>query len=276
MNSTESVAVEISRLTTLGWKQVIEVIDEQKISFHNTSFDPSGNNIEKDGFWAQHRVQIILDYLKKNSIDLLWEIGAGDGNVSIPLSQENISVIAVEPLKNGSDALRKSNIFTLNSTLEKINLPAHSIHAVGLFDVLGHAHHPAEMLKEVHRVMQPKGHLLIAVPAYGWLFSDYDLSIRQIRRFSLKEIKKLIEDNGFEVSKARFAFAALVPLSIVFRLIPYKLGRRSSFQKMKRSTLKISKISTKFNRSLSQYFRIEYKLNLQFGLSIFVFARRNE
>lgn len=273
MDAFEKSTKELSRLASLGWSYEEQEIDERQISFDGCSFDPEGNNIEKDGFWAKHRVEIIDNYLKNNSLDLLWEVGAGDGNVAIPLSARNKAVVAVEPLYNGYLALKKTNIIALHSTLEKLKLPPRSIRAVGLFDVLGHAQNPSEILQEIHRVMENDGHLLIAVPAYKWLFSDYDISIQQIRRFSLPEIKNLIETNGFEISRTKYAFATLVPLAILTRLIPYKLGRRNSLQKSKIKTIKISKISIKLDKVLSFLLKLEDKMNFRFGLSIFVFAR---
>jgi|688.fasta_scaffold239914_4 hypothetical protein len=86
--------------------------------------------------WSVHRAERIFDALSRNSINLLWEIGSGNGNAALPLSNFGIPVICLEPLKSGASQLSKSGFVVFCDLLENLNLPDDSIEAIGVFDVL--------------------------------------------------------------------------------------------------------------------------------------------
>jgi predicted SAM-dependent methyltransferase len=46
---------------------------------------------------------------------------------------------------------------------------------IGAFDVLEHLEKPELLLDEIYRVLMPGGTFVCSVPAYQWLFSDFDI-----------------------------------------------------------------------------------------------------
>ncbi|WP_302273476.1 hypothetical protein [Brachyspira aalborgi] len=54
---------------------------------------------------------------------------------------------------------------------------------------------------------------MLTVPAYQWLFTYHDVINEHYRRYSLKRLKNLLLDNGFEIEKL------LILISFYFRLL---------------------------------------------------------
>lgn len=108
---------------------------------------------------------------------------------------------------------------------------------------------------------------MITVPAYQWLFTYHDVINEHYRRYSLKRLKKLLLDNGFEIKKITyFNFFLFAPFMIV-RLI-HKI-------------FNIKKVETEnkgiFNNILYKIFHLEKyilrKINLPFGSSVLAFCK---
>ena len=271
------VKTELSRLQQLGWhfpnlkffglNNSLNV-DESTISFPSKIWEDSTINQEIAEFWAIERVNSISKILKKTNTKILWEIGAGNGNASILLRNHGFTVIPVEPLKSGASILSEQGFTTFCSTLQSLELPGNSIEAIGAFDVLEHLSEPKDFLDEVFRVLKPHGMFICTVPAYSWLYSDFDIELGHYRRYSSKSLKKNLKDSSLFPLKLDYLFAFLVIPALVLRRIPYLFGKA-------RYDTKISTVNSLENRMITRVksiFRIvlmlEKKLKLRMGLSI--------
>ena len=150
---------ELSRLSKIGWNVPINdhngifkptKIDEAMISFPVDSYTGEELNLDAFGFWALERANTIGKLLQTLDVKVIWEIGAGNGNVAIPLRALGFEVFAVEPLLNGALTLAKNEFTTFQATLETLKLPNNSIDAIGAFDVIEHLEKPELFLNEVY------------------------------------------------------------------------------------------------------------------------------
>ena len=260
--------------TSAGGLHVSSRIPESEISFPAESYDPSSNNHESSGVWASFRSKVISNTLLSLEIDLLWEVGSGNGNVALPLRKSGITVICVEPLHGGAIMTSSDGLRTYQGTLESLGLPSSSIKAVGVFDVLEHLERPETLLSEIHRVLEPGGYLLTTVPAHQWLFSDFDSSIGHFRRYSKNQLLKILINSGFVDSKVRFMFASFVLPAWTVRKLPTLLGR----QRKSISTINAIKTQNEILRIFAPLIKIllsiEYRLRLPFGLSLFSVSKK--
>jgi SAM-dependent methyltransferase len=274
---------EFQRLETLGWKLPNQnsfglfapsEVNENSISFPSESYDSQEANDEAAGFWALERANSIARILNEASVTTLWEIGAGNGNAAIPLRNHGFNVIPIEPLKSGAYTLVKNGFQTFHSTLEDLLLPNNSIEAIGAFDVLEHLEKPEDLLAEIYRVLKPGGTFICSVPAYQWLFSDFDLSIGHYRRYSRRSLISLIEMIDMKVLRVKSIYAFLIIPAFLLRRIPFLLGRRASLSKIAKSSGGNSKLVNKLDFAFGKIHNVEQLLNLPFGLTLIVSAKK--
>jgi len=271
---------ELSRLLFLGWrvpeKQEDGVfkpkeIDEDTISFPSEGYSGEETNSEATGFWATERAKSIYELLEKNDVKTLWEIGAGNGNAAIPLRNRGIEIFPVEPLQTGARTLSLNGFTTFQATLEDLSFPDDSI---GAFDVLEHLENPNQLLTEIHRVLRPGGIFICSVPAYQWLFSDFDISIGHYRRYSRKSINKLVSAIGLETQSTKSLFGYLILPAFILRRLPYLLGRRNAYAQ----TTASSGGNSQMLHKLSPIFRMAGSLERFFksplGLSIILISKK--
>jgi SAM-dependent methyltransferase len=93
-----------------------------------------------------------------------------------------------------------------------------SFDVVAAFDVVEHCDPEAEALAELHRVLAPGGRLLMSVPAYQWAWTSFDEQNHHHRRYTRKRAITAVEQQGFEVLRATYAFAGTFPLFAAERL----------------------------------------------------------
>ena len=244
------------------------LVDESKISFPSESYNSAETNKEADGFWAAQRAIAIAELLRTTGSITLWEIGAGNGSAAIPLRNLGFNVIPIEPLESGAVTLAKNGFSTLHSTLEELKLPSESIDAIGAFDVLEHLEEPEALLAEIHRVLKPGGTFICSVPAYQWLYSDFDISIGHFRRYTKATLISLIGKSGFKSIHVEYLFGFLVIPALLLRRLPYLLGRRNKFKKVNKLNKSRFIFLSRLDLLFIKVMQIEKMLNLQFGLSI--------
>jgi SAM-dependent methyltransferase len=278
MNSSK----EIIRLANnFGWQdlkanedgvRIPQGSDGVRISFPEDSWDDHALNEEGMGVWAEIRLQEIHAQMKKHKLRTIWEVGAGNGAVCIGLSKLGHEAIAVEPLYGGARYIASQGLVSYGSTLDELKLPDNCIPAIGVFDVLEHIEDPVPMLNEFSRVLDKNGLLLITVPAHQFLFSEYDSYIGHFRRYSVSELRSQLRAAGFELVSSRFLFSFLVPLAWLLRVLPEKIGVKSSAtsRQSARTQFRIAQLLSTVFRGLVA---IEKILRLPFGLSILAVAR---
>lgn len=93
--------------------------------------------------------------------------------------------------------------------------------AVCLFDVLEHVPDDLATLAGVRQVLVPGGLVLVAVPAFNWLWSRHDDLAGHLRRYRRRGLGELMERAGFEVLALGYFNSLLFPLAVLWRL-----GRR--------------------------------------------------
>jgi 2-polyprenyl-3-methyl-5-hydroxy-6-metoxy-1,4-benzoquinol methylase len=215
-----------------------------------------------------HRATKIAEFLQSHNLSVLWEIGAGDGNVAFPLRERGLAVIAIEPLRDGAETTARAGIHSYCQTLEQLNLPDNSLDAIGMFDVLEHLPQPQVVLQEIYRVLKPGGVLITAVPANQWLFSDFDISVGHFLRYSRNGLEESLDQAGFTNHKIEFLFFVFVLPAFILRRLPYLLGRRRDFSQVFKSTKTQTWILKVLDPIFNTILKFESKFKVPTGLSL--------
>jgi len=201
--------------------------DSENISY------PSGGNeacfaIEDNSFWFRHRnnciVAIVNSFPPKNN-NTIFDIGGGNGFVSLGLTNAGFDVAMIEPGRTGSSHAKSRGIKNvICATTDTAKFKQHSLPAVGLFDVIEHIEDDLGFLQSINVLVEKGGYLYATVPSYSLLWSEEDVSAGHFRRYSLDGISEVIESAGFQVEFSSYIFRFLPFPIFLLRALPYRLG----------------------------------------------------
>ena len=201
-------------------------------------------NLEEYHWWHRARREIIVDAIINN----------------IPNS---MGIESHEYNNKKYNDIKKCDIF--GNGLEN-----NSFDIITALDVIEHIENENQFLDEIKRLIcnfHREGKIVITVPAYQWLFTYHDTINEHYRRYSLKRLKKLLLDNGFEIEKITYFNFFLFPPFMIVRLI-HKIF---NIKKVESEKVGI------FNNILYKIFSLEKyilrKFNLPFGSSVLALCK---
>lgn len=147
-----------------------------------------------------------------------------------------------------------------------------SFDLVAALDLLEHLENELKGLREVWRVLKVGGHALLVVPAFGFLWSDFDRFSGHHRRYDKAELRRKIEGSGFEVNRLSYFNTLLFPFVWAVRAFKNWATRWHTF----RSDLEMPVFG--LNTVLARIFSLEGALiaagDLPFGVSLVCVASR--
>lgn len=208
---------------------------KQKISYPDDGNEVA-YQLESKSFWFKHRNNCLISSLKNfPPTGTLVDVGGGNGFVACSLLKAGFDTCLLEPSIQGVQYAQQRGLKKIIcATLENSGLSSNSISAIGLFDVLEHIEDDPAFLDQVNSTLQKQGRLYLTVPTHSVLWSASDVLAEHYRRYSLKNIQKLIKQAGFQIDYATYFFAPLF-LPVLFALaIPTKLGLLKPVYKAKK------------------------------------------
>jgi SAM-dependent methyltransferase len=96
-----------------------------------------------------------------------------------------------------------------------------------LFDVLEHIEDDEQVLRNIHKLLSNTGYgrFCLRVPALQFIYGENDKSIGHFRRYSLKQLKRLLEKCGFNVNKIAYQnIAGIAPWYFIGRVLKRQLS----------------------------------------------------
>lgn len=169
--------------------------------------------------------------------------------------------------------------FSLATRADALALPFpdNTFDAVFIFDVLEHIDADDVALEELRRVLKPRGHLLVTVPAFMFLFGRQDIVSEHKRRYRRRHLSRLVEQAGFDVDYATYFNTLLFPPIAAVRLLrkvfPDKKGTDNGSSDFD------VRLPNPVEKTLETLFAMERhavgRAVFPFGISILCSARRN-
>ncbi len=158
----------------------------------------------------------------------LLEIGCACGFLLVAARERGFAVQGIEMSAWASAHARDTHRLDVHTgSLESAAVPAASVDAVVLADVIEHLYDPAATLREIHRVLRPGGRLLLLTPDVGSgmarLFGArwWGLLDDHYFYFSRQTLQRVLEREGFAIERIS-ALGRVFPLGHwVFKLAPY-------------------------------------------------------
>ena len=148
--------------------------------------------------WKKYFSSYIKPFIGNNVL----EAGSGIGS-NTPLLNDGTAHkwTLLEPDEGMSKILQSkketqpgfSNCVVFNGTIFELN-PSEKYDTIIYIDVLEHIEDDRKEMMKATGLLQPKGHLVILVPAFNFVFSPFDKAIGHYRRYTSRTLKAVMPD----------------------------------------------------------------------------------
>jgi len=138
---------------------------------------------------------------------------------------------------------------------------------IGAFDVIEHIDHDAAAIATISSKLKPGGKFVMTVPAHQWMWSAHDVVNHHKRRYSKRQLRRLIDDSPLRLEKVGYLNSLLFPLAVAERMSSKLRGKDNA---------DIALPPAPLNKALERVFAAERhligRLPLSAGLSLFAVA----
>jgi 2-polyprenyl-3-methyl-5-hydroxy-6-metoxy-1,4-benzoquinol methylase len=168
----------------------------------------------------------------------LLDVGAATGFFMKIANEKDWQTHGVELSPYAAEVARKKGLKVETGTLRKLTLPKESFDVVTMWDVVEHMPDPVGDIRIAHSMLRPGGLLAINTPDSGSLYSKimgsrWHLFVppEHIWYFNRKSLRRLLQNQGFEVLEARCIgkkFTVEYVVSFLYRWQKLSLWKRLS------------------------------------------------
>ncbi len=229
--------------------------------------------VEKEHWWFVSRNAILLNYISSRlpltRTSRVLDVGCGTGAMLEQFSQR-YNAFGLDFSQQAIDFCRQRGLTNLYVGSLDAFPPDQTFDLITMFDVVEHVEDHEGLLKEAHRRLAPNGHMLIAVPAYQWLWSKHDEVLHHKRRYTRTTLRPVVERAGFQVKHLTHFNTLLFPVAVLRRIVGRITGSNTA------DDLEVP--SPVVNGILGGIFRLEKpvvsSITLPFGLSLLCLAEK--
>ena len=231
--------------------------------------------VEQTHWWYTGRRKILEEFVEKICREVtdrrprILDVGCGTGANLLMLSKYGDA--------EGVDVSEDALAFCRERGLEKVRLGAGeelpyedaTFDLVTAFDVVEHMDDDLAGLREMRRVLRPGGRVLLFVPAFMFLWGVQDDVSNHRRRYRLPELRRVLEEAGFEIERTTYAnITFFLPILLV-----RKLMRLTGIKTESENNITVSSLNGPLGRLLGAESWFLKRMNLPFGVSGLCVAR---
>jgi SAM-dependent methyltransferase len=213
---------------------------------------------------ATHYARWIYELAKPHLGHDVLEVGAGHGTFTELIARDR-RVVATDASERcvGILSARYADVPQVHVRHADLEESASSgpYDSAVLINVLEHVEDDATAVKQLREALRPDGNLLLWVPAFTTLYSDFDRKVGHYRRYRLSSLTQLLCNAGFDIVEARYVNTVG---AVAWWVVARQLGRTPT---KKPGLQAFDKLVVPLMR------RVESGLNPPFGQSIFCVAR---
>jgi SAM-dependent methyltransferase len=176
-------------------------------------------------WWFASKAAIVRSLIRRFAPDeggLMVDIGAGAGGVTDRLTGFGPDVVAIEGSPSLAGVASARGLPAVCGLTDRVPVRTGAASAATLLDVIEHLPDPVTALREAHRILKPGGVVVVTVPAHSWLWSDADVVLGHVKRYTRRVLSEELERAGLSVRWCSHVFSWLVP--------PVFAARRASTQ----------------------------------------------
>lgn len=147
--------------------------------------------------------------IKKYIGNKVLEVGPGSGNFAKKFLVNKVNSVSLSEI-NTDLKLRLDKKFEENKNVKIISKEISKIDdtfdTICYFDVIEHIEFHEEEIFNALKKLKKNGHLIIIVPAFNYLFSNYDKSVGHYRRYEKKFFVNFFKKNDYLINKKLIYF----------------------------------------------------------------------
>jgi SAM-dependent methyltransferase len=233
--------------------------------------------VEGAHWWFVGRRRIIESFVREVCQKLkverprILDVGCGTG--------ANLELLSQFGEAEGVDVSEDALSFCRARGLEKVRrgaaeeLPYEdaSFDLVTGLDVVEHLDSDVAGLKEMHRVLKPGGRILLFVPAFMFLWGVQDDISHHRLRYTLKGLKRSVEEAGFKVERATYANISFFAPILLGRVLMRLTGLKPASE----NNINVSALNGLLGRILGAESSLLRRVNFPFGVSALCVARKD-
>ena len=231
--------------------------------------------VEQSHWWYTGRRKILSEFVEEICRQVtdrrpkILDVGCGTGANLLMLSKYG----EAEGVDISEDALS----FCRERGLDKVRLGAGeelpyedgTFDLVTALDVVEHMDDDLAGLREMRRVLRPGGRALLFVPTFMFLWGLQDDVSNHRRRYRLPELRRVLEQAGFEIERTTYAnITFFLPILLV-----RKLMRLTGIKTETENSINVSALNGVLGRVLGAESWFLKRMNLPFGVSGLCVAR---
>ena len=232
--------------------------------------------VEQSHWWYTGRRKILTQFIEDicrrvtDRRPRILDVGCGTGANLLMLSNYGDA--------EGVDISKDALAFCRERGLDKVKLGAGeelpyddgTFDLVTAFDVVEHMDDDLAGLREMRRVLRPGGRVLLFVPTFMFLWGLQDDVSNHRRRYRLSELRRVLEQAGFEIERSTYAnIMFFFPILFVRQLM-----RVTGIKAESENNINVPALNGVLGRLLGAESWILKRMNIPFGVSGLCVARK--
>ena len=232
--------------------------------------------IEQSHWWYTGRRKILASFVEDicrrvtDRRPRILDVGCGTGANLLMLSKYGDA--------EGVDVSEDALAFCRERGLENVKLGAaeqlpyddDTFDLVTALDVVEHLDDDLAGLREMRRVLRPGGRVLLFVPTFMFLWGLQDDVSNHRRRYRMPELRRVLEQAGFEVERTTYANITFFMPILAMR----KLMRLTGIKAETENNINVSALNGVLGSMLGAESAILKYVNIPFGVSGLCVARK--
>ena len=185
-------------------------------------------DIEQSYWWFVGKQFLVKNILRRCSLNRLkknriLDIGSGTGIILKLLEGYGIA-FGVDFSADAIRFLKRRDLHFVVRSDASLSIPFKEdvFSVITCLDVLEHIDDDFTLINEMIRVCEPRGHIILTVPAFNALWSPHDSALEHRRRYTRNQMLKRISQLNCAVIKSSYYNTALfLPILAVRKLKPF-------------------------------------------------------
>lgn len=218
--------------------------------------------LEDTHWWYAERRHLLGNMIRSLAPGLALDVGAAGGGNTRVMRDAGWRVAALEYGADGAQVASERGLPVVRADATLLPVASEALDLVVAFDVLEHVVDDAACVDDIYRVLRPGGTFLVAVPCDPKLWSEHDVAVDHVRRYTRKTLHDVLVDGGFVIE-------SMTSWNVLLRPVVWLRRRKSSGSDLE-------ELSAVVNLGLRAIVTVERYLPVKRlpGVTLFVRARK--